>query len=188
MEKTDPQLVYESLEGDGDAFKELLNRHIKHVYTFIYYLCGNPEESKDITQETFLKAWKNLKKYNSDFSFSTWVISIARNTTIDWLRKKRPLMFSDFDKEDEIDDFESTIADSRPLQDELFEQEETKNIIEKALMHISMEKRTILLMHNNEHMTFEEIAQTLKKPMNTIKSQYRRALLELRKYLESAPK
>ena len=135
-----------------------------------------------------MKVWRNLNKYNSDFSFSTWIISIARNTTIDWLRKKRPFMFSDFNKEDEIDDFESTIADSEPIQDELFEREETKRKIEKALMYISIEKRTILLMHNNEHITFEEIAQTLKKPMNTIKSQYRRALLELRKYLESAPK
>ena len=188
MEKTDHQLVYESLKGDDNAFKELLNRHLKHVYNFIYRLCGNAEESKDITQDTFLKVWKNLKKYNPDFSFNTWIISIARNTTIDWLRKKRPLMFSDFDKDDEIKDFKDTIQDTEPLQDELFEREETKKKMEEILMQISIQKRTILLMHINEHMTFEEMAQILKKPMNTIKSQYRRALIELKKILDSAPK
>jgi len=183
MEKTDLELIHNAQDGDEDAFKELLEKHLKHVYSFVYRLTGNGDESKDITQDTFVKVWKNLKKYKQDFRFNTWIINIARNTAIDYLRKNRPLIFSDFDKEDELESFKDNLVDTEPLADELFEKEENKIILEKALANISIEKRTIILMHIYESLTFEEISSILKKPMNTIKSQYRRALTELKKYV-----
>lgn len=182
MQKIDSELVYESLEGDDNAFKELLQRHLKHTYNFIYQLSGSEEEAKDITQDTFVKVWKNLKKYNDKSSFKTWVINIARNTTIDYLRKRRLILFSNLQKDDD-ENFEETLIDIEPLQDELFEIEENKNKVEKLLLEISIEKRTILILHINENLTFEEISKILNKPLNTIKSQYRRSLLELKESL-----
>lgn len=188
MEKTDQELIYDYLEGDENAFKELLKRHLKHVYNFIYILTGNIEESKDITQDTFIKVWKNLKKYNDKYSLNTWVIKIARNTTIDYFRKNKPLLFSDINKEDEIESFEEKLVDTEPLADKLFEKEENRIAVEIALSQISIQKRTIVLMHINEHMTFEEISNILEKPINTIKSQYRRTLADIRNLLVNAPK
>lgn len=187
MEKTDSELIYNALEGDDTAFKELLERHLKRVYNFVYRLSGNTEESKDITQDTFVKIWKNLKKYKKEFSFKTWIINIAKNTTIDYLRKKKAFTFSDFDNIDSEESFEEKIVDTEPLADELFEKEENKILAEKILLKIPMQKRMIILMHINEELSFEEIAKILNKPTNTIKSQYRRALLELKKNIENAP-
>lgn len=183
MNNTDQELIYQSLEGDDKAFKELLQRHLKNVYAFIYRLTGNTEDSKDITQDTFIKVWKNLKNYKLEYSFKTWLINIAKNTAIDYLRKKRPILFSDFDNNDEVESFEEKLIDTEPLQDELFEIMENKIKVENAISKISIQKRTVLLFHITEGLTFEEISKILNKPINTIKSQYRRALLDLKKII-----
>lgn len=189
MEKTDAELVQSHLEGDKEALKMLVSRYAKPVYTFVFRLSGNADEATDITQETFVKAWKNFKKYDPAKKFSTWIFTIARNTSIDWLRKRRPLLFSDMNNEDEgRDGFGETIADEELLQHELFERKETELLIEGALRAVPVEHRTIILLHTNEGLTFEEIATIMKKPMNTVKSQYRRALGMMKKHLEKKKK
>jgi RNA polymerase sigma-70 factor (ECF subfamily) len=183
QDKSDLILIDESLRGDDNSFKELLSRYLKLIYTITYQITGSEEESKDITQDTFVKVWKNLKKYNGKSSFKTWLISVARNTTIDFLRKKQSILFSNLDKDDDADNFKDSLIDNQPLQDELFEIEENKTKVEKALLKISIEKRTIIILHIYEDLTFEEISKILNKSINTVKSQYRRALLELKEYL-----
>ena len=187
MELTDSQLIENSLSGDNTAFEMLVTRHISRIYNFIYRLTGEAEVAQDITQDTFVKVWKNLRKYNERFAFNTWIISIARNTTIDWLRKKRSYVFSDFNKE-EGDSFEDSLADIEALPDEIFERKEIEKTLQEALTHISIEQKTILLMHLSEGLTFEDISDIIKKPMNTVKSTYRRGILKLRLYLQNAPK
>ncbi len=184
----DIELVKSYLAGDTDVFKRIVSRHLKEIYNFVYRLSGRSEEAQDITQEVFIKIWKNLAKFDPTQNFKTWIFAIARNTTIDWLRKRKPLLFSDFDR-DEHDSFESNLPDTTiPPPDELFERNESKQRLEQILQNISIDYRTIILLHHIDELTFEEIGTILQKPMNTVKSQYRRALLALKKILKNAPR
>lgn len=186
--ENDNELIRHYLEGDNNSFEKLIFRYTKIIYRFVYRTTNNKDDSFDITQEIFLKVWKNIKKYDDKQNFKTWLFTIARNTSIDWLRKKRNYLFSDLTKEDDNDDFGQTIADTEPLQDAIFEQNELADLLKKVLIKLSMDERTILILHNEDYLTFEEISEIFKKPTNTIKSIYRRSLIKLKRYLESAPK
>ena len=178
-------------EGDSHALNELIERHTRLVYSFSYRLIGSAEGAQDVTQETFIKAWKNLKRYDEKQSFATWILSIARNTSIDWLRKKKSLVFSDMerdDAEDTRDSFEQRIPDELPLPHEVFEMNELGDTLDDALKQISLDRRTIILLRHREGLAFEEIAAIVGKPLNTVKSQYRRALKTLRDYLTERQK
>ena len=182
----DRQLMEDCGAGDENAFEKLVQKYLTPTYTYIYYFTGNAEEASDITQDTFVKAWKNLKKYNPSYSVKTWLFSIARNTAIDWFRKKRPLTFSQLNNDDEPD-FETKIMDDSPTAEDIFESKETQHLVQKALTEIPLRQREIVAMHMQEGLTFEEISNILNKPLNTIKSDYRRALQLLKKTIEIAP-
>jgi RNA polymerase sigma-70 factor (ECF subfamily) len=111
MDLDDKQLIKNYLYGDEESLSILIDRHLKPVFNFVYRLCGSKIEAEDITQDTFLKVWKKIKKYNGQNSFKTWLYIIARNTTIDYLRKKKDLKFSDFDTE-EGNYIEDTLVDT----------------------------------------------------------------------------
>lgn len=187
MEEQDAQLVARIKEGDESALESLVARHFGSVYDFTFRLVLDRALAEDITQESFVKMWKHLDSYDTNRNFKTWMFRIAHNTTIDWLRKRKHKVFSDFDTE-EGDDFESTVKDETPLPDELFERKEVAQSLEKALLDIPMSAREILLLRLRENLTFEEVATALDKPVNTVKSQYRRALILLRKHLLHEPK
>jgi len=179
MDLDDKQLIENYLDGDGNSFSILIDRYLKSVFNFAYRLCGNKNDAEDIAQDTFLKVWKNIKKYNGKNSFKTWLFTIARNTTIDYLRKKRDLKFSDFDTE-EGNYIEDTLADKEILSDDVFAKSENKGILEKMFNEMPSIYKEILVMHYTNDLSLEEISQILKRPMNTIKSQHRRALIFIR--------
>jgi RNA polymerase sigma-70 factor (ECF subfamily) len=187
MEQDDAQLVESYIDGDAEALKSLIARYLKSVYNFVYRTSGAPDEAHDITQEIFIKIWKHIKKFDVTQNFKTWLFTIARNTTIDWLRKRKNFVFSELGTE-ENDYFESSIPDAEPLPDELFQKRELHDLLEHALMQIPFDYKTIILLHHTDDLTFEEIAKVVKKPMNTVKSQYRRGIMALRKQLQDAPK
>src|SRR5258708_18528094 len=82
------QLVAEHIAGNKQAFEILVSRHLNGVYNFVYKYAHDLDQAEDITQESFVKAWKNLKKFNSKYKFKTWLFTIAKNTALDALKKK----------------------------------------------------------------------------------------------------
>jgi RNA polymerase sigma-70 factor (ECF subfamily) len=188
MKKSDHELVLDYMGGDTHAFEGLLARYLKPIYNFVFQLCGDIDESHDITAEVFLKLWRSLKKYDESKNFKAWLYTIARNTTYDWLRKRKHFVFSDFENEDKKISFEENLEDTAPLPNEVFEQKELGKLLKEALSHIPLDYRSVILLRHNENLTFEEIAEVTAKPMNTVKSQYRRGLHLLQEYLLSAPK
>ncbi len=183
MEKTDQELVSKYIEGDESALEMLVARHLRSIYNFALRLIGDKEGASDVAQEVFIKAWKNTKRYNSAQSFKTWIMAIARNSSIDWLRKRKFLRFGDLDNKYSEEPFEDSLVDNEPLPDEIYERSEAKGVIEGLLQDLTPDQRTAVVLRHMEHYTFEEIAEVTGKPHNTVKSHYRRALLAMRQKL-----
>jgi RNA polymerase sigma-70 factor (ECF subfamily) len=187
ISKTDDEIVEECLASDGESFSLILFKYLKTLYSFSYKIVGDKAMAEDITQETFIKVWNNLKKYKISSNFKSWLFSIAHNTAIDYLRKNKELVFSNFDEENGQNIIEDNLSDPLPLISEELERIENVADLENALKLLSPIHREILLLYHSEDVTFEEISKILQKPLNTVKSQYRRALLKLKSIFD-APK
>ena len=195
MEPTDQILITNYLSGEEKSFDVLVNRYLKPIYIFIYRYIGKQEEAEDITQDVFVRVWRNLKKFDPSRSryatlrdkqtksFKTWIFSIAKNACIDFLRKKKSIPFSEFENENEENMIVEKIADPAPLQNEIFERKNIAQILTSAMEKLSPNYRMVLFLRYNDHFTFREIAEVLKEPLNTVTSQHRRALIQLKKLL-----
>ncbi|MCX6813734.1 MAG: sigma-70 family RNA polymerase sigma factor [Candidatus Azambacteria bacterium] len=102
---TDEQLVKNYFKGDEKSLEELIRRYLPLIYNFSRRYAGDPDNAADITQEVFVKVWKNLKKFNTSKNFRVWLFTIAKNTALDWLKKKNALPFSllkEYQKDEEF--------------------------------------------------------------------------------------
>ncbi len=185
MQKEDEQLIADYLEGDEKALAILIDRYLSDAYTFAVKLTGDTQTAEDITQESFTKAWKNMRKFIPGNSFHGWLFSIIRNTAIDFLRKKKAVPFSVFETTTNGDNvLVATLADAGPLPDELLARTEDARFLEMLLGQINPEYRQVLTLRNTSNMTFAEISKVIKRPLHTVKSQYRRGLVALRRLFE----
>ena len=180
--RTDEELAKLSLKDDK-AFAELVSRYLKRIYNFVYRYVQNRNDAEDIAQGVFIKAWKNIKKFNPDRKFKVWLFVIAKNTAFDWLRKKRPLLFSQFETDEGENPLIENLEDTASLPPEIFAKKELEKELEIALKNLNPIDRAILTLHYSDELTFEEISEILGKPMNTVKSRHQRAILKLRTYL-----
>jgi RNA polymerase sigma-70 factor (ECF subfamily) len=182
--ENDEDLIVTYLEGEDSAFELLVQRHLKLVYSFVFRFVGNEKDAEDIVQETFIKAWKNLKNYSRQSSrFKTWLMHIARNTAIDYLRKKQHVPFSKLEGEDETGWFAENLPDEALLPEELLAHKGDVEDLERAMLEISPVYREVLLLYYGSNLTFEEAATISGIGVNTLKSRHRRAVAELRKLL-----
>jgi RNA polymerase sigma-70 factor (ECF subfamily) len=180
---SDKQLISAYLKGEEKSLEILIGRYLKPIYSFTSRYVGSTQDAEDITQDTFVKVWRSLEKFNPEKNFKTWIFSIAKNTCIDFLRKKKTIPFSRFEKENGENSLLETIADSLPLPSELLERKGMGEALTKALESLSPQYRMVLFLRYNDHFTFREIAETLGEPLHTLKSRHRRALIMLKKIL-----
>jgi RNA polymerase sigma-70 factor (ECF subfamily) len=180
METEDQKLVAEFLAGSDGAFEQLVNRYLKAIYNFLYQFTKDRDSLEDLTQETFIKAWKNIRKFDSRKNFRTWLFTIAKNTAYDFLKKKKTLPFSNF-IDDEGNNKLENLSEDQPLPDEILVKADSAKELEKKLQEIPDNYRIILLMHYKDDFSLQEISEILNLSYNTIKSQHARALASLRK-------
>jgi len=186
---TDEQLVGQYLKGDEGALEILIRRYFKRVFGFLARFVGNNKEAEDLTQETFLKAWKGLKKFDQTKNFSVWLFRIARNAGIDHLRRKKMLVFSDLDNEKDEERFVDKIPDDGESLFEKAEKDDLAKEISGYLSKLSENNRSVVLLRYNQQMSFSQIADLLEETLDTVKSRHRRALIYLKRYIgASAPK
>jgi len=169
IKKDDSQLVSQYFKGDEKSLEILIKKYLKPIYGFVYKYTGNAQEAEDLTQEVFVKMWRHLKKYNKNKSFKTWLFSIAKNTCIDWLRKKKTIPISELKERGENDNF--------------FEQVSISQLLQSATNNLLPKYQTVLSLYYNDNLNFREIAEKLNEPLDTIKSRHRRALIILKKHL-----
>lgn len=185
--KNDKELVSEYLSGQDKALPVLINKHLKPVYRFVFSFVLNESIAEDITQDVFVKVWKKLKSYNNKYSFSTWLFSIARNTTLDYLRKKKDILFSEFENEEGDNIIIDSLADDAPLADEALSRIQDTEAFNEILKKLPPLYKEILVLRYTDDLSIEEISEILKRPIETVKSQHRRGILHLKRLLSRIP-
>ena len=182
---SESELISEYLNGDEKALEILIQRFLNPIYSFVYRHIGDQKEAEDITQEVFIKCWKNIKKFDPEKNFKTWIFSIAKNTSIDFLRKKKNINFCDLEDEDGIGEWADNIEDSAPLPDKIFEQKNLAETLHNAINQLPVKYRMVLFLHYNDHFNFREISETLGESLNTVKSRHFRGIRMLKTILDS---
>lgn len=179
----DKELISQYLKGDEKSLEILIKQYLKPIYSFVYRFVGNGSDAEDITQEVFVRMWRNIKKFDQSRSFKTWIFSIAKNASIDFLRKKKILPFSAFENERGDNVIIDTLVDKSPLPNAIFERLDITSLLNSAIEKLSLKYSTVIFLYYNNHLTFREIAEALNESLNTIKSRHRRAIIILKKLL-----
>jgi RNA polymerase sigma-70 factor (ECF subfamily) len=175
-------IIKKILSGDEVAFAEIVKIYLQPVYNFVYRFVNDRDTAEDLTQETFVKAWKNLGKFDKNKKFKTWLFTIAKNTTFDWLKRKKEIPFSNF-VDEEGESWLENVADENILPDEILARVDLAKELDAILQKLPPYYRAVLLLHYKEDFSLHEIAEILGEPYNTIKSRHRRGLGKLRELL-----
>jgi len=171
--------MHQAQKGNDDAFTKLVEIYQKPVYNLCYRMLGEPENAEDAAQETFLKAYQNLARYDIERSFATWLLSIAAHHCIDKLRRKR---FSSFSI-DEGDEGQTELPDrSAPDPETEAVRQQTREHLQGCLQSLDPTDRAAVIMRYWQDCSEMEIAQALKLTVPAVKSRLhraRRALVDL---------
>ena len=179
LREDERRLIELASSGDHGAFSKLFYEYRDMVYRVVYRLLGNSEETLDAVQQTFIELFKSLPGYEGKSKFSTWLYRIAVNVSIQYYRKRR-LQSRD---RDQFADPETMVSPPSDLYPSL-ERKEIRKTIEDALASIHIRKRTVVVLHDLENRTMEEISEIIKVPLGTIKSRLFYGREELKKKLE----
>jgi RNA polymerase sigma-70 factor (ECF subfamily) len=177
----DSELINKYLKGNANALEVLIAKYLKLIYSFVYNNVGSPSDAEDITQEVFVKVWKNLKKFNQEKNFKPWIFQIAKNTSIDFLRKKKSIPFSKFENDKGQNPLVDNIA-AKPLN--LIEKLSDQRTVMAVMGTLTEKEQKIITMRHTDGMSFKEIAEEFNESINTIKSRYRRVLGNMRKNIK----
>ncbi len=177
--ENDQKLIQRFLTGDETALEILLKRYLSPVYNFLYQLTREQNSLDDLTQETFIKAWKNLSHFDQKKNFKTWLFPIAKKPAYDYLRKKKAVPFSFFSDAEGYNPLENIPTESI-LPDEILARKDLAKELEQKLNQLSPAYQLILRLRYQEDFSLQEIAKILNIPYNTVKSQHNRAIKALK--------
>jgi RNA polymerase sigma-70 factor (ECF subfamily) len=174
MDDADNELAALAQAGDRQAFTLLVRRHQERVFRFVQRMLGDREEAMDLTQETFIRAYRALPAWRPQARFGTWLFQIAHNATLDVLRRRARVEFVPLDAgTPEQAAFDP--RDTAPLPQDRLADRQRIGLLEHALRALPAEQREILLLRELEDMSYAEIAATLGINEGTVKSRLARA-------------
>jgi RNA polymerase sigma-70 factor (ECF subfamily) len=169
---------------DPDLLDRLIEQYQHRLLRYLVYLAGNRELAEDLFQETWIRVLERGHQYDGKHEFSTWLYAVARNLTIDYLRKKSPVSLDGLMEDEEHAPLEP--ADSRPLAWEVVAQQEQAERITAALIGIPAEYRETVVLRFQEGLALEEISNVTGAKLGTVKSRLYRGLHMLMSRLEGA--
>jgi RNA polymerase sigma-70 factor (ECF subfamily) len=186
MEVSDAAIVAQVLAGDKDAFRVLVERHSRSIYRVAYRMAGNAQDSEEIVQETMLRAYRALARFELRSNFGTWLYRIAVNRTLDFLNARKRVQETHQITEDP--DFEGggkevQLIATGPGPDRLLLSTEVKQQIMQALNLLSAPERVAFTMRHMEGKSIEEISQAMKLKPSAAKNSVFRAVQKLRQQL-----
>lgn len=184
MEFSDDQIIERTLAGETDAFGLLVRRWERPIYGLSFRMLGRDEDARDVCQETFLAAFRNLSKFRGDAKFSSWLYRIALNACHSKLRKHGPV--SEYSLDTEGEDGRKFELPDLYAEDtaERLHRDERALLVRKALQALPGEMRQVIIMKEYHEMTFAEIADVLQIPVSTVKSRLYTGLQQMRARLE----
>src|ERR1700690_1698269 len=178
-------LVASAKAGDVTAFEELVRRYDRNVFRIAQHITQNREDAEDVVQDAFIKAYTNLKQFQGQSKFYTWLVRIAVNEALMKLRRRRPERTVSLDEEikTEDDSLPREIADWSPNPEQQYTQGELRDILDKTIQGLPPGFRTVFVLRDVERLSTEETAAALELSVPAVKSRLLRARLQLRERL-----
>jgi RNA polymerase sigma-70 factor, ECF subfamily len=184
--KTDAELVTSTLRGSQDAFRELVVRFERPVYSLVQRMVQNPATAEDLAQEVFLKAYRRLDTYNAQWKFSSWLFKIAHNTAIDHLRRGVPETVPLESEGEDRGVLSAVLADEASESPHAAaERRDLGRSLELALAHLRPEYRVAVVMFYAQGASYQEICEVTGLPLGTVKTNLHRARKELAQAMKS---
>lgn len=181
--RTDAELVAEARRGSEDAFRELVVRFERPIYSLVVRMIQDPGMAEDLAQEVFTKAFRHLETYDPARKFSSWLFKIAHNTTIDHLRRRLPRtvpLERTVPGEEERGDLAAVLADES-LEDPsaAAERRDMARALEHAIARLRPEYREAVILFYLEGVSYQDICEATGLPLGTVKTNLHRARKEL---------
>ncbi len=176
MTVADNDLVRSYLAGDGRAFTELVRRHERRIYNLAYRMLGRGEDAADATQEVFLTCLRKLSGFRGEAAFSTWLYRVALNVCHDALRTRGREQLVEEPPEPRLPGGPDPAEAAAAAAD-----------VQRALLLLPEDFRTVLILHDVQDLPYEDIAAAIGAPVGTVKSRLHRARLALARALRGEP-
>jgi len=172
---SDKELMERFLRGEVEGFNLLVKNYKVRLFSLLYRLVGNREEAEDILQETFLRVYRQKESYDFNYSFSTWIYTIALNLCRNLYKRKKKVRFLGMD---------SLVNHPDPNSENHGNRNRLSSILEGAISSLPFKYRTVFLLRDVDQLSYEEVASTLSLPLGTVKSRVNRARGILQKKLK----
>jgi RNA polymerase sigma-70 factor (ECF subfamily) len=160
-----PETVTRAVHGDRHAFRKIVETHQSFAYTVAYRMVGNKMEAEDITQEAFVRLWKNMSKYRRDIKLSTWLYKIVTNVCLDFLKSSR---YRQNRLHNDLDTADSVRSSLTP--DDVLHDKELREQIEKATKELSPMQKAVFVLRDLEALSVEETCEVLAISPENVKS------------------
>lgn len=170
-------LIDKCKNGDGEAYRRLINIYQAKLFGYLLKFSNSEDEAEELFQETLIKVWSGIKKYNDQKKFASWLFTIAHNTAMDKIRIKTKN--NNILPIEDVDEHSLTL-----LPDEQIIQQETLEQINKSVINLSEKQRAVFLLRQHGELSFKEIAEATKEPINTVLSHMRYAIKKIKKQIE----
>jgi len=187
MELTDRTLVARVRGGDADAYRVLVERHGRALFRLAFRMTGNQQDAEDVVQESFLRAYRQLSKFDERASFGTWLYRIAANASLDLVRSRKrrsehqPLTA---DASGEAEDLVLSLPSNDPTPERAALSSEVRDRLAEAMNDLSATERTAFVLRHFEGMRIEEVSRVLECQPGAAKHSVFRAVQKLRRALE----
>ncbi len=178
------RLLTKARQGSVQAFEELSEEHYTKVYNICYRMLNNPDDAVEQAQEAFIKAFRYIKDFKGNCSFSTWLYRIATNTCLDFIRKNKNKHNVSLEQETYEDiTIKDRLVSDLPGPEKIAETNAQKTAIKEAMAKMSEKNRIIIVLRDFMGLSYDQIAESLETPVGTVKSRISRARAELRELL-----
>jgi RNA polymerase sigma-70 factor (ECF subfamily) len=170
----DCDLVTRAVSGREDGFEELVRRYQRPIAAYVYRMVGDYESALDLTQEVFIKVYNSLRRYRSEFKFSTWIYKIAHNSAVDHLRRRggrEQALQREFDGEQ----YDLPIESRRLSPEQESERAERREEIERVVRELPAAYRELVVLRHSHDLSYDEIAEVTGLPLGTVKNRLFRA-------------
>ena len=170
----DCDLVRRAIAGREDGFEELVRRYQRPIAAYVYRMVGDYDAALDLTQEVFIKVYNSLRRYRSEFKFSTWIYKIAHNAAVDHLRRhstREQSLVNQVDGEQ----YDLPIESGRLSPEQESERAERRLEIEAVVQQLPSAYRELIILRHSHDLSYDEIAEVMGLPLGTVKNRLFRA-------------